>query len=144
MSSDKYRLNHNPSAEYNPPTGFGTNFDESAIVTKIAYISYRVNTATDDLERRVDSGPWVPLSENVSKLLFTYELEDGTLTREPAQWGDIRTVHVNMEARTEERDLMVAERRQIHYSSQLAPRNLNMYKEPGFFDAYTNPGPDDR
>jgi len=86
----------------NATKDLGHKYEENSFIMKLHNINYYVRT--DDTLMRSDGGSAQPLAENIEDLQFAYQDEDGNWFDSPPTVEDIRSVRINVLARTDKVD----------------------------------------
>jgi len=111
------KLQHNPGGgSINPPGGKNIfppgGYDSGSTVLKLKYLSYAVDSTTDpahptlelDLDGPLGNWAFQPLAENTEDLQLAYQDNNGTWYNNPPSPENIRSVRINILARTNKID----------------------------------------
>ncbi len=102
------KLQHNPSADYNSPGGFGFSYPTGSVIRKYQEVTYQIDTTDSDHPEltRTDQllGGAQIVAANIEDLQFVYTLADGSTSSSPASPENIRLVKITLRARTDRKD----------------------------------------
>lgn len=95
------KINFSPGqSDYNNPGGLGDGDWENGTVALFKDIAYFIDPNGPVLRRSVNGSSAQPLAENIEDLQFAYQDEDGNWFDSPPSVQDIRSVRINILART--------------------------------------------
>jgi hypothetical protein len=138
----RIKLSYNSATYWNPPTTFGSTLDLGAPVylsSKIAMlgslVGYRLNQATNELERTEDLTNWYAIARGVVDFQVTYRVFAGkdvngddiwSVTGAPADRQNIRSI--TFKIITETPDLQPNDKsyRRAVQQFEVTPRNFNL------------------
>lgn len=101
VSTQCDKINFSPGlSPYNNPGGLGDGEWEGGIVARFVDIAYFIDPNSPDLMRSVNGSNGQPVAENIEDLQIVYQDFNGVWSTNPANIEDIRSVRINILART--------------------------------------------
>ncbi|MEW6208063.1 MAG: hypothetical protein AB1631_06835 [Acidobacteriota bacterium] len=140
VGGNRLQLIHNPTNALNTPSVFGSPIDvgepdyENARVALLgSVIGYRLNTATNELERTEDMINWYPIAQGITRFQIEYRVisrdnPTGIVTSAPADRRNIRAVIFTIGAKTIDFNPGDKGYRQAVQKFEASPRNFNLLR----------------
>jgi type II secretory pathway pseudopilin PulG len=140
-TNTRLRLLYNPANYTNPPGVFGSLVDTGEPdynIAKIAplgsLVAYRLNRATEELERTEDLVNWYSVARGITDFQMQYRVvsKNGagqiveSLTNTPTDRKNIRAVEITLSAETPDLDSTTKGYKQFTQRFEVAPRNFNL------------------